>query len=217
MRFVVAVLALLFSGFAHAQSIPFPGPGLVAGACATTWNPADKGANITLSNGNLSTAGATAFNSVRATVSKASGAWYWENKVTAVTGGASVVGFGNASMSLTSFVGNSTTSVGVQTGGAISASAGFTVAVVTGVTWAANDFMNFAIDLTAGKMWIGKNGTWTSGSPAAGTLPNVTFTGGTLTLFPAWSSADASNTGTANFGATIFNGTVPVGFAGCWK
>ena len=46
---------------------------------AITWNPSDKGANVTLSNGNLSAeANSTNVDSVRATNSKSSGKWYWE-------------------------------------------------------------------------------------------------------------------------------------------
>lgn len=176
-----------------------------------TWNASDKGANITLSGGNLSTAGATTFNSVRCTVSASVGKRYFENKVTAVSAGASVVGFGTSGMSLTSFVGNSATSAGVQTNGATTVN-GITNVNASGVTWAVNDFMNFAIDYDAGKIWLGKNGTWVaSGDPVAGTNPWCTFTANTA-LFPAWSSADASNTGTANFGASVWNNAPPSGY-----
>lgn len=51
----------------------------------------------------------------------------------------------------------------------------------TGVTaWGISDVLMFAIDLDAGKMWIGLNGTWfNSGDPAAGTNPQ--FSGLPLT------------------------------------
>ena len=49
------------------------------GVTYATWNPADKGADITLSGGNL-VATHTSDNAatVRANVGKSSGKWYWE-------------------------------------------------------------------------------------------------------------------------------------------
>lgn len=47
-----------------------------------TWNPSDKSAAITLSNGNLSAATSTASRGVRSTVSESSGKWYVEIKKT---------------------------------------------------------------------------------------------------------------------------------------
>lgn len=47
-----------------------------------TWNPSDKSAEITLSNGNLSAATSTTSRGVRSTVSKSSGKWYVEIKKT---------------------------------------------------------------------------------------------------------------------------------------
>ncbi len=46
-------------------------------APATSWNPADAGAGITLSNGNL-TASANGSNAVRSIFGASSGKWYWE-------------------------------------------------------------------------------------------------------------------------------------------
>src|SRR5262249_37714224 len=45
---------------------------------ATTWNPADKGANITLSNGNLTIANSSTVAAVRGTTSKTTGKVYYE-------------------------------------------------------------------------------------------------------------------------------------------
>jgi len=42
-----------------------------------TWNPADKDASITLSGGNLTAVGSST-GSVRGTLGKATGKWYWE-------------------------------------------------------------------------------------------------------------------------------------------
>src|ERR1039458_9310106 len=67
---------------------------------STTWNPSDKGSNITLSNGNRTATGATAWNSVRGTTSSSTGKLYFETVVTA-TDTAWIVGLGTSAMSLT--------------------------------------------------------------------------------------------------------------------
>jgi hypothetical protein len=40
------------------------------------------------------------------------------------------------------------------------------------------DIIGCAVDVTAGKIWFSKNGTWIAGDPAAGTSPTMTFTPG---------------------------------------
>lgn len=182
-----------------------------------TWNPADKGGNITLGGFNLTAQGnGGVFNSVRATTSRSTGKYHWENVATGTSVSAvSVVGFGTSSMSLTSYVGNSATSVGIQvSNGSISAN-GFSCGS-TGVTFAASDVMAFEVDLDAKKIWLAKNGTWVaSGNPAAGTNPLCTWTG-TLTLYPAWSSSDNVNNGLARFAAGSFTTTISSGFS-AWE
>lgn len=44
----------------------------------------------------------------------------------------------------------------------------------TGTTWVVDDVLQWAIDWSAGKMWLGRNNTWyESGDPAGGTNPGV--------------------------------------------
>ena len=44
----------------------------------------------------------------------------------------------------------------------------------TGTTWVVDDVLQWAIDWSAGKIWIGRNNTWyESGDPAGGTNPGV--------------------------------------------
>jgi hypothetical protein len=80
------------------------------------------------------------------------------------------------------------------------------------------DVINFAIDLNAGKFWIGKNGTWyNSGDPAAGTNATSTFTvgSGNWTFLAEYVSAgDNGNRSSAvlNFGQQPFTLTPPSGF-----
>lgn len=57
--------------------------GAVVGTTYATWNPADKSADITLSLGNLkATQTTSSWDSVRSTIGKTSGKWYWEYTMT---------------------------------------------------------------------------------------------------------------------------------------
>ena len=66
-------------------------------------------------------------------------------------------------------------------------SSGFTIGYNITTTPVVNDVMALAIDFTAGKIWIAKNGVWYGSSdPATGTLPAMTFIPATVgALFPA--------------------------------
>lgn len=172
-----------------------------------TWNPSDKNAGITLSNGNLTAAGAVG---VRATISKSTGKWYWEvNCDTRGSANSMGIGVATGSVSLTSrldtftgaWIWRSDSTYVEQTNG------------TSGPTFTTGDRIMIAIDLGAGKVWFGKNGTWNgSGDPGAGTNPVFTTLSGTV--FPAMSVQN--NTGspqaTANFGATTLAYSVPSGF-----
>jgi hypothetical protein len=69
-----------------------------------------------------------------------------------------------------------------------------------------------ALDIDAGKLWYGKNGTWeASGSPTTGANPSQTFTAG-QTMSPAVSSGGGTPLFEANFGSLGFTHTVPTGF-----
>lgn len=114
----------------------------------TTWNPSDKGSNITLSNGNLTvtlTAG-NEYNSVRATVYKASGKWYWENTIQGQSGGIPGVGIATASANLATYIGADQygwcwlNNGNVYNSGSVVASIGaFTVGDVLGVAFDADN------------------------------------------------------------------------------
>jgi len=72
------------------------------------------------------------------------------------------------------------------------------------------DVMNFAIDITNGKAWLGKNGTWFgSGDPATGANPWWTFTSGTAYTF---AMAVFNAVGWINFGQRPFAYTPPSGY-----
>ncbi len=180
---------------------------------ATTWDPANKASTISLSNGNLSAAGSAAtWGTVLATLSHNTGKWYGENTLNLVSG-SQFSGFGDSTITLADSLGGSGNSAGVRSTGATGVFGSFTLVNAVGVTWGGGDRLDWAIDLDAGKAWIGKNGTWcASGNPAAGTNPWVTFTAST-TIFPAWASTNSSDTVTTDFGGSGFTDTMPAGFS----
>lgn len=172
-----------------------------------TWNPSDKNAGITLSNGNLTAAGAVG---VRATISKSSGKWYWEvNCDTRGSANSMEIGVATGAVSLAS-------RLGTFTGAWIWRSDSTYVEQTnstSGIKFTTGDRIMIAIDLGAGKVWFGKNGTWNaSGDPGAGTNPIFTTLSGTV--FPAMSvqNSTGSPQATANFGATTLTYSVPSGF-----
>jgi hypothetical protein len=80
-----------------------------------------------------------------------------------------------------------------------------------GASYTTGDVIGIALDMTNGKLWFAKNGTWqASGNPAAGT--NACFTGITGTLRAALGAYSSTPTLTANFGASAFAYSPPSGF-----
>jgi hypothetical protein len=74
------------------------------------------------------------------------------------------------------------------------------------------DTIMCALDIDAGRLWYGKNGTWeSSGNPVTGANPSQTFTAG-QTMSPAVSSGGGTPLFEANFGSLGFTHTVPTGF-----
>jgi hypothetical protein len=76
---------------------------------------------------------------------------------------------------------------------------------------ATNDIFMIALDIGAGKVWYGNNGTWfASGNPATGANASQSFTAGqTITFAVATGGACAF---TSNWGARPFAYTAPSGF-----
>jgi len=81
---------------------------------------------------------------------------------------------------------------------------------------ATNNIIMNAVDVDAGKYWIGINGTWMySGNPATGSNPQITFTnsgGDDLHVFLG-SGTNGSRSFTFNFGNGFF-GTTEISSAG---
>lgn len=122
---------------------------------AATWNPSDCSANITLSNGNLTSAiGTSGVGFVRSTIGKSSGKWYWEHTCIGV-GSKYWIGAATATPANTDTLGGTTASViyyGLDgrkfTNGAYSA---------YGAAYGQNDVLGFALDMDAGTLTIYKN------------------------------------------------------------
>lgn len=161
--------------------------GAATAATLLTWNPADKNASITLSDGNKTATATAAFQMVRGTIGKSSGKWYFEVTCTgALTFG--TVGIAQASSSLSSFAGGETTSYGIATNFV------YTNFVSTSIdgTITAGDVVGVAVDLDAGKIWFAENNAWVnSGNPGAGT--GAIYSGLSGTYYPADSPGATSH------------------------
>jgi hypothetical protein len=185
-----------------------------------TWNPSDKTAGITLSNGNLTAAGPNSgsqYDHVRANVGKSSGKYYFE---ITVDDDSYMCGIGVCSATTSFSTGDwlarqsdgweytSDGYFGNNVGSWKSAPPSYTT----------GDIISLAIDLDNGKIWWGKNGTWLdSGDPANGT--NAAYTNLSGTIYPhvtLRTSSDNSPQVTANFGASAFSYSVPTGFTSGW-
>lgn len=161
-----------------------------------TWNSADKASNVVLSNGDLDmTCNTASFGAVRATLSRTSGKYYFEIYVVAVNG-SSRAGIADGGASMTTYIGNSAKGIGCN---------GLAVLNITGAGWSevgadgsatetVGDTDMFAVDITNGLFWLGKNGTWRdSGNPSAGTNQSATISAG-ATIYPAASSYSPGST-----------------------
>ena len=189
---------------------------------STTLN-LDVGANVTLSNSNrtYTSSSATTACSARSTTSKSSSKVYFEVTVNTF-GNSSFIGFGTSAFSDASSPGVPgwyTNSYAWREGYGIFYNAGQVDSPV-GSTWATNDVLAFAIDLTAQELWVndltqGLGWNDGSGNPGAGTGGySISGVSGALNVIVA----NYNNTGkyTFNFGASAFSGTMPSGF-GSWN
>jgi hypothetical protein len=176
-----------------------------------TWNPlANLG--LTLSNGNLTNAYTTAlWTGTSATLAMDSGKWYFEYTVNA-TGAYTQIGVITVGKPLptggTQLQNGTTFAWGYQTFGMVFHAGSETSSGITSAT--TNDVISVAVDIDAGKIWIGKNGTFfNSGNPAAGT--NAAYTNLSGAMIPVVFSY-GTESGDTNFGQRPFAYTAPSGF-----
>jgi hypothetical protein len=201
-----------------------------------TLNPLDANGG-TISNGNLEYSGifgtgvAQNGHGTRSTLKVPStGKWYVEALNTTISGSGNscMLGFTSSTQSptVTAFGSTLTPFIGVDASvfnnnirfNSAGVSASVSTSTVLFATYASGDIVNLAIDFSAGKIWVGKNGTWyNSGNPAAGTNETSTFTAGTAD-WAFWgeyiaSSDNGNRSGViANFGQRTFAYTPPSGY-----
>ena len=151
------------------------------------WNPADKQASVTLTDGNkvaTNPAGNSAARYARSVTAKNSGKWRVEMLplVTAVGNGTHGFGFAT-SASIGSYLGATPTGWAMwwnYTGnGRFYTNNGF---ITFAGAIAVNNVISLIIDIDAGKAWWAINGTVMSGNPVAGTGAMATFTPSTSIL-----------------------------------
>lgn len=179
---------------------------LIAGGQRTTWNPSDKAASISLSNGNLTATKASGATDalVRATVGKTSGKWHFEITV-GTTGNTDRpgVGIANSTQSLTAYLGSSANSICLFASGDVYGSASIISAGAT-APWGAGDVVAVEVDVGAQLIYFQvSGGLRTSG---------ISFSFISGILFPALDLFDTGDVSTANFGGSAFTITPTSGY-----
>jgi len=176
------------------------------GVIDCTWNPADKAAGITLSNGNLTATSTSGINqNVRST---ASSPGKFVFSATKVAGSKTAIGVANAAKSLTEGAWATTNSVGYYSDGGVGYGNG---SPATYAPYSNGDVIMVAGDAVAGKVWFYKNGVCQGGDPVAGT-GGISIASGSP-LYALFNAEPAGASMTANFGATPFSSAVPAGFS----
>jgi hypothetical protein len=196
----------------------------------TTWDPSAKGANITLSNGNLTcTSTTTASSTTHGTggyIGSAALLLYFEATVNTVINSLNswAIGISSSGSGLAQYLGQSSIGTGLYQNGKVLNN---TLTITTIFTFAAGAVIGVAVNFTAQKVWFTINGT-TWNNAAIGSQNPATNTGGITTtannnpfivsgtyqtVVPAFgTNSNTGNIGTANFGATAFSYAVPSGF-----
>jgi len=185
---------------------------------STTWNPSDKSARIDLTNGNLTAtenAGVAVTAMVRATVSRTTGKFVFTVDPGTSTSGVAI-GYVESGLATNAAVTNAATSMfGINPSGILFSGAGPADAT-GGPTWdASTSEVMIAIDLDNNRGAYAVNGgawygTATSADPATGT--NCLTLDNLGAVFPAINFVWTGDAATANFGASAFTKTIPVGF-----
>jgi len=178
------------------------------------WDPSNKSGSISLSNSDrtCTLTSASGAHAVFSTAALSSGKWYIEFVFEG--GSQSRLGVNNTAMNTTTAPGNTSTSWAIlaTNGNKITNSGG----AAYGSGWSVNDVIMMAVDIGAGKVWWGKNGTWfASGDPGAGT--GEAFSGLSSTLEFCWGSVAISQTRTGTLtDLASYSYSAPSGFTAGW-
>ena len=191
-----------------------------------TLNPLFQGPNNSLSEGNLRflRSGGTTWQNSSATMSVSSGKWYWEILINTLGGSGMASGVADANWSQmqsnstgSGLLGYSSTSYSLglinSTNYQVCETNSYLSTSPSNITLANGDILQYAIDMSTGKLWIGKNNTWQfSGNPAAGTTPLTTnLLNRTITPVVGGSLGGGTDL-SVNFGQKGFTYTPPTGF-----
>ena len=177
---------------------------------------------VTLSNAGLTALLNASANWIgaRSAAPLSSGKYYFEMKLVQNTAGSSNVGILHTTGAFYDLAGSATLCTIADNGGRLYTNSAGDTGWNIGV-FAVNDVACFAIDLTARKAWIRRNGgNWNADAAAnPATAAGATLTIGAGAFSPAVGFANTPAIGngwTANFGATSFAQAVPAGFTAGW-
>lgn len=191
-RLVAALCALALATTASAQpyrpgfgfsrpGFKFLGGGAVASAI-NTFDPADKGANVVLSNGNLTAnnPSTTADSITRGTLGKSTGKWSFRLAATNVLNG----GLANKNQANNEVLGNTANSVDVYSDGGVIVVRTNSANSVQSGTQPAGSPLDVIVDVDARRVWFKVNNVsyFNGGDPSAGTGGFVCPPG---TVYPA--------------------------------
>lgn len=175
-----------------------------------------------LAGGNLESSSSSAWQSRPATISVNSGKWYAESYIKS---GISTsyyshefgvtVGSDNAPV-VSDYLGSKSYGYAILVKSDVASymSNGSYVTTASG-TYANGDVMKIAVDVDAGKGWLGVNNSWLGGgNPATGTSPTFTFSASNWVMMAAsnYLYSGVSGVSLSNFGQTAFKYSAPSGF-----
>lgn len=197
------------------RSLLYTPPVIVSSSSATTWNPADKSASLTLSGGDLvATAGANNLG-VRSIAAVGAGQKVYMEYVPTVNANDQQFGFGLATRTLTTFLGSNeggvSKSFGVRyLGNYLDFSSADNNAAMP--SWTTGNRVGIAYDDGAKLFWSRVNGgAWSnSGDPAAGTGGRAVSVSGTL--YACLYIGFSTEVTTARFASTEWVDAAPSGF-----
>lgn len=165
--------------------------GKPSGVANVYFDPSNKGARFTLSNGNATAANSgSPWNCVRSITSHSTGKRYAEINLDVTDGsGFSMFGVGNSSVALTNYCGADTNGWSLRFTGTTpctfhNATAGSDLG--TGISAGQRAMLFCDWDTSPGNVmiWFGMNGTWVAGGdPSAGTGAQFTVSAATFYLF----------------------------------
>ena len=181
-----------------------------------TLDPANKGAGITLSGGDLiaTKSSGTGWQMARATAGKTTGKYYFEATWNEFSGSFVGIGLGDQDASVNNFFGADGNGLIVINNGEVYAIGALLTTIQTS---AEGQVSGFAFDADAKLVWMRTNGgNWNnngSANPATG-VGGIAFPGSMSGTYYAGLGVQNSPNDqmTANFGATAFAGTPPSGY-----